>query len=240
MKKKLLMLALGLCLVGGCITGCGSSSSESIKESTKETSTPVQEEQTVETTEETTTEPTVETTEEPITEPTEEEKEDIKDLPDGFVPMTLEEMKAINDFEPFSRELAKGLEELGIEVDDIEFTEYGNFEDDSDSFMISQGLDVYIVINDGHKLLADLYNIQMDSDDEPFVTMTIRNAENNHAYYKTEGLKDVIDMYDYDTDELISEHTKDKDDIMSEYKEEMDRITNDTKQEFEEIAEKYK
>ncbi len=91
---------------------------------------------------------------------------------------------------------------------------------------------------------TDLCTLKLDC---LYVSMTgnwmiieVSNAENGHPYYVFDGDR-FSDIYDYETDTLISESREDMatQDVMQEFNEQMESIDAEFDQSMESIADKY-
>lgn len=70
----------------------------------------------------------------------------------------------------------------------------------------------------------------------------VSNDENKHCYYVAPGTEEMVDLYDYKTDALISEKSanpKTSSELMDDYEKEMESIGDDYDADLDSIADEY-
>lgn len=106
----------------------------------------------------------------------------------------------------------------------------------------SQIIDAIIQINDASKLNISAMRITFPDEGE-WIIMSISEYDSDPIkyYYGIESIIDHIDIYNFNTGEIISSKESDinTDEIMSEYQEESDKIMEDFNNALDEIAEEY-
>lgn len=87
-------------------------------------------------------------------------------------------------------------------------------------------------------LIVNLLRLKTRQDCE-WEVLSVRNADNKHFYYEREGSADLVDLYSYETDELVSKASKTFEEAESETAASVAAAEEEFEDQFDSIREKY-
>lgn len=135
---------------------------------------------------------------------------------------------------PNTEGLAYALSETSISLglDTVPTLEFKNYENLSGTISI----DVYAKTEKRNLIFECLYIDFIDSWSVSFV----KNSDNQHIYWASKGLENKVDLYDYDTDTLVSAKSETfSSDPVGDFESQAESISNDFDKSLESIADKY-
>lgn len=233
--RKIKIIVIMCCIIFGTCVGCGVSQKDYDKLQTEKNE--LEEELT--TNEQSTMEDDVETqtmTEDETEIQTMTEEEDTNnteiDLPDGFVRITSKDALKLPDADGLTTVLSDTMEDIG--VTGLATIDYGNLEENSGVITIQ----AYFVTDTAKRLIVPSMYITFTSTKE-WSVVSIKDVDTGNYYYVPDDLKSTVDLYDYNTGEIISEKTETHDDVMDEYHQELERIDQEFKEDMKKLEEKY-
>lgn len=152
------------------------------------------------------------------------------DLPDGFRKASDEELLSIPDSDDLITEGSKILSLIGVEkVDNVI---YGNYKSDTSNSITTVNLDAYTVSDIRNLIVSFMYlKTSSNSSTTPKWSISyVMDADTRNYYYVPDELKNTVDLYDYNTGEVISEKSETSEDVQ----ERIDQDLDEAEEEFEE------
>lgn len=122
------------------------------------------------------------------------------ELPDGFKPITQAQGEELYDTDQAVDKAAAALGDIGVS-ENVNFT-FGNLEESQ----LCTFVDLYAPTQ-VQNLIVHLMRLTTQSNNEWEVESVV-NAENKHFYYVSGNSSGLVDLYSYETDEIISKASK--------------------------------
>lgn len=153
------------------------------------------------------------------------------ELPEGFEPITQTQGEELYDTDQAVNKAADALGSIGA-YGHLNFT-FGNLDESE----LSTSIDLYVPTSKSN-LIVNLLRLKTRQDCE-WEVLSVRNADNKHFYYEREGSADLVDLYSYETDELVSKASKTFEEAESETAASVAAAEEELEKQVDSIAEKY-
>lgn len=151
--------------------------------------------------------------------------------PEGFELVSQAQGEELYDTDQAVNKAADVLGGIGV-YGRINFT-FGNLEDSE----LSTSIDLYAPLS-AKKLIINLMRLKTGQDCE-WKVVSVKNVENNHFYYICEDSAGLVDVYSYETDELISKASKTFEEAESETAASVAAAEDEFEDRLDSIAEKH-
>lgn len=152
------------------------------------------------------------------------------DLPNGFRKASDEELQSIPDSDDLINEASKVLTSIGVKnVGDVT---YGNYVSDTSNGITTVNVDAFAVSDIRNLIVSFMYlKTSSNSSKTPKWSISyVMDADTKNYYYVPDELKNTVDLYDYNTGEMISEKSETSEDVQ----ERIDQYLDEAEEEFEE------
>ena len=153
------------------------------------------------------------------------------ELPEGFEPITQTQGEELYDTDQAVNKAADALGSIGA-YGHLNFT-FGNLDESE----LSTSIDLYVPTSKSN-LIVNLLRLKTRQDCE-WEVLSVRNADNKHFYYEREGSADLVDLYSYETDELVSKASKTFEEAESETAASVAAAEEEFEDQLDSIREKY-
>lgn len=153
------------------------------------------------------------------------------ELPEGFEPITQTQGEELYDTDQAVNKAADALGSIGA-YGHLNFT-FGNLDESE----LSTSIDLYVPTSKSN-LIVNLLRLKTRQDCE-WEVLSVRNADNKHFYYEREGSADLVDLYSYETDELVSKASKTFEEAESETAASVAAAEDEFEDQLDSIAEKH-
>lgn len=153
------------------------------------------------------------------------------ELPDGFEELTDSQYSGLYDKEQIIDKAGTALGSIGMMENSTAI--FGNLEENE----LSTSVDLYVPTSKSN-LITNLLRLKIRQDCE-WKVVSIKNAENNHFYYICEDSAGLVDVYSYETDELISKASKTFEKAESETAASVAAAEDEFEDQLDSIAEKH-
>lgn len=151
--------------------------------------------------------------------------------PEGFELVSQAQGEELYDTDQAVNKAADVLGGIGV-YGRINFT-FGNLEDSE----LSTSVDLYAPLS-AKKLIINLMRLKTGQDCE-WKVVSVKNVENNHFYYICEDSAGLVDVYSYETDELVSKASKTFEEAESETAASVAAAEEEFEDQLDSIREKY-
>lgn len=153
------------------------------------------------------------------------------ELPEGFEPVSQAQGEELYDRDQIVDKAATALYDIGV-TENLTVT-YGNLKESQ----VCTFVDLYAPTST-RNLIVHLMRLTTQSDNEWEVD-SIVNAENKHFYYVSSNSSGLVDLYNYETDELVSKASKTFEEAASETAASVAAAEEELEKQVDSIAEKY-
>lgn len=159
------------------------------------------------------------------------------DLPDGFRKASDEELLSIPDSDDLITEGSKILSLIGVEkVDNVI---YGNYKSDTSNSITTVNLDAYTV-SDVRNLIVSFMYLKTSSNASKTPKWSISyvmDADTRNYFYVPDELKNTVDLYDYNTGEMISEKAETSEDVQDKIDQDLDEADEEFEEKLDDLKE---
>lgn len=153
------------------------------------------------------------------------------ELPDGFEELTDSQYSGLYDKEQIIDKAGTALG--GIGMMETSTAIFGNLEENE----LSTSVDLYVPTSKSN-LIINLLRLKIRQDCK-WKVVSIKNSENGHFYYICEDSAGLVDLYSYETDEIISEASKTFEEAASETAASVAAAEEELEKQVDSIVEKY-
>lgn len=153
------------------------------------------------------------------------------ELPDGFEPITQAQGEELYDTDQAVDKAVAALEDIGVSGN-VNFT-FGNLEESQ----LCTFVDLYAPTQ-VQNLIVHLMRLTTQSNNEWEVESVV-NAENKHFYYVSGNSSGLVDLYSYETDELVSKASKTFEEAESETAASVAAAEEEFEDQLDSVREKY-
>lgn len=163
--------------------------------------------------------------------PQSEAESDVVELPEGFEPVSQAQGEELYDTDQAVGKAVAALGDIGVSGN-VSFT-FGNLEESQ----LCTFVDIYVPTQ-AQNLIVHLVRLTTQDNNE-WEVESIVNAENKHFYYVSGNSAGLVDLYSYETDELISKASKTFEEAESETAASVAAAEDEFEDQLDSIAEKH-
>ncbi len=151
-------------------------------------------------------------------------------LPDGFRKASDKELQSIPDSDELINEVSKVLTSIGVK--NVGGVTYGNYVSDISNGITTVNVDAFAVSDIRNLLVSFMYlKTSSNASKTPKWSISyVMDADTRNYYYVPDELKNTVDLYDYNTGEMISEKSETSEDVQDR----IDQNLDEAEEEFEE------
>ena len=163
--------------------------------------------------------------------PQSEAESDVVELPEGFEPVSQAQGEELYDTDQAVDKAVAARGDIGVSGN-VSFT-FGNLEESQ----LCTFVDIYVPTQ-AQNLIVHLMRLTTQDNNE-WEVESIVNAENKHFYYVSGNSAGLVDLYSYETDELVSKASKTFEEAESETAASVAAAEEEFEDQLDSIREKY-
>ena len=154
------------------------------------------------------------------------------ELPENFVMIEEENLAQIPNKSSLDNLLDEILQQIG--VNEVSYKVYGESNMPENEFF--KQIEAFIVTDTNKQLMASFMCTMRN---EKWDVMDIIDVQSNKYYYVTSGASATVDIYDYETGELVSKKSMSYEELNEKIKKEQDEADKKFKEDLERLVEQY-